>query len=341
MGESGSKVRKDRRFRPGVAGGQGLEPRVLLTAAGAAAARRQALVQARATARLTPTAKIAAEFNSFLKDFAAVQAAYVRSINEQSSSTVTVSANLTQPYSSGSSTMTVDDATVFGPQGTFSTPVVATASINGVSTGNQYTITGVSGSNTLILDVTNSTQASLPAGATLSAGVQSTTAESAGAIFPSFIINRTNLMATNLVQYFNNLPGKLPYFNAPPHTPNNRGAIQSFVYSSVTGFTTNGLTQPTGNYAASLQGSLLSIALPTTAGADLTIYKAAVASAVQQSYQQMLNGVKQVYAGRLKINIPASNNRFGADASGSVPSDYLGSGGSGGSGGTGSGGTTG
>ena len=80
---------------------------------------------------------------------------------------------------------------------------------------------------------------------------------SAAGIFPSFIINRTNQMAIDLVQYFNSLPLKLPYFNTPPHTPNNRGAIQNYVYGSVAGGGT------------SLQQSLLAIPLPTTAGSDL------------------------------------------------------------------------
>ena len=58
---------------------------------------------------------------------------------------------------------------------------------------------------------------------------------SAAGIFPSYIINRTNQMAIDLVQYFNSLPLKLPYFNTPPHTPNSRGAIQNYVYNSVAG----------------------------------------------------------------------------------------------------------
>jgi len=64
---------------------------------------------------------------------------------------------------------------------------------------------------------------------------------SAASIFPSFIINRTNQMVIDLVRYFNSLPLKLPYFNTPPHTPNNRGAIQNYVYGSVAGGGTTSL----------------------------------------------------------------------------------------------------
>ncbi len=130
---------------------------------------------------------------------------------------------------------------------------------------------------------------------------------SAASIFPSFITNRTNQMAIDLVQYFNSLPLKLPYFNTPPHTPNSRGAIQNYVYSSVAGGTT------------SLQQSLLAIPLPTTAGSDLQIYNTAVASAIAQSRTQTLNGVSQVYAGRIRVSAPAPNNRYGAAESGTVP----------------------
>ncbi|MGA7496670.1 MAG: hypothetical protein WBX00_08085 [Isosphaeraceae bacterium] len=40
-------------------------------------------------------------------------------------------------------------------------------------------------------------------------------------------------MAINLVVYFNGFPIKLPAFNPPPHTPTQRGAIQSYVYQQV------------------------------------------------------------------------------------------------------------
>jgi len=127
-------------------------------------------------------------------------------------------------------------------------------------------------------------------------------------IFLSYITNRTNQMAIDLVQYFNSLPLKLPFFNTPPHTPNNRGAIQNYVYGSVAG---GGTT--------SLQQSLLAIPLPTTAGSDLQIYNATVASAIEQSLIQTLNGVSEVYAGQLRVSAPSPNNRYGADESGTVP----------------------
>ena len=134
----------------------------------------------------------------------------------------------------------------------------------------------------------------------------------AASIFPSFITNRTNQMAIDLVQYFNSLPLKLPYFNAPPHTPNNRGAIQNYVYGAVAG---GGTT--------SLQQSLLAIPLPTTAGSDLQIYNATVASAIKQSRIQTLNGVSQIYAGQLRVSTPSPNNRYGANESGTVPAYIL------------------
>ena len=79
-----------------------------------------------------------------------------------------------------------------------------------------------------------------------------------------------------------------------------------------------------GGDSTSLQQSLLAIPLPTTAGSDLQIYNAAVQAAVEQSRIRTLNGVSQVYAGRLLIPAPAPNNRYGANASGTIPAYILG-----------------
>jgi hypothetical protein len=197
--------------------------------------------------------------------------------------------------------MQVDDAAVFGPNGAFASPVSASASLGGVPVGAIYVLTGRSG-NTLIVNTATSSNSNLVQGATLTASVQSTSQTSAASIFPSYIINRTQQMAISLVNYFNSLPLRLPFFNAPPHTPNQRGAIQKYVYNQIAG---SGLNAP------SLQQSLLGIALPTTAGSDLTIYNAAVVSAVDASLQQVLGGVSQIYAGILKISAPAPANRLG------------------------------
>jgi len=131
--------------------------------------------------------------------------------------------------------------------------------------------------------------------------------------FRSYIINSTNQLAIVLVQYFNGLPLKLPYFNTPPHTPNNRGAIQSYIYNSVAG------SGPT-----SLQQSLLNIPPPTTTGSsDLTSYWTTAQLAIAQSKAQTLNGVSEIYAGQLRVAGPIPNNRYGADESGTVPAYIL------------------
>ena len=73
----------------------------------------------------------------------------------------------------------------------------------------------------------------------------------------------------------------------------------------------------------SLQQSLLAIPLPTTAGSDLQIYNETVASAIEQSRIQTLNGVSEIYAGQLRVATPSPNNRYGASASGTVPAYIL------------------
>ena len=131
--------------------------------------------------RVTPAAEITAAYKAFLADFAAVESSYVQAINDQSSGSVTVSAQLTQPYAAGASAMVVDNASVFGPLGTFTTPVIATATIGGVSNGTQYVFTGRSDSHTLIVNPGQSAQAPLtPPGVALNATVPSTSQTSGG-----------------------------------------------------------------------------------------------------------------------------------------------------------------
>lgn len=308
--------RHDRTFQPSLSA-SGLEPRLLLSAGlGPRASVRDASIFARAgrqavqgrqfpaawhSRRTPPAAEINAQYQKFATDFAGIERLYVESVVNGSTSTVTVSATLTAPYIYPSTQIQVDNAAVFGPEGVFPTPVSAVASLGGVPLGATYTITGRSG-NTLIVDTGSSSNSPLQQGTTLSALVQSTSQTSAALIFPTYIVNRTQQLAIALVNYFNSLPLKLPYFNAPPHTANQRGAIQKFVYSQIAG---NGLTSP------SLQQSLLLVPLPTTPGSDLGIYNAAIASAIEQSRQAVLGGVAQVYAGRLRISAPAPNNPLG------------------------------
>jgi hypothetical protein len=318
--------RIDRRFRPGNgAGGWALDPRLLLSASAALkesmAARAGHHPRAiqhpqpafRPSARLTPTQEIDTQYAQFLSDFRKVEQDYIASLSQTSSSTVAVSATVTAPYTAGFPTIQVDDPAVFGPQGTFSTPIVATALVGSVSVG-KFTLTGSSG-NLLTINVAQSSNISLDAGTILTANVTVSAANSAGSIFPSFIINRTGLLGINLVTYFNMLPIRLPKDNAPPHTPTQRGAIQTYVYDQAVG------SQPT-----SLQQALLAIPLPATPGADLQIYDAAVAAAVAQSRQQMLDGVQGIFAGTIRISAPAPANRLGVSLNGGMATGSTGTG---------------
>jgi hypothetical protein len=276
-----------------------LEARRLLSGGAVHALR----AHAQASRRVPPAAKINGEYASFLADFRKVEQAYIAALNDQAAGVTNVSANLVQPYISGGSQAVVDNASVFGPNGAFSSPITATVTVSGVANGAFLTLVGRNG-NTLIVDPSSSSAVSLSgSGVALSASVPATAQTSAAAIFPTYITNRANLMAINLVSYFNGLPQKLPYFNAPPRTPNQRGAIQNYVYSSIM-----------GGGSTNLVGSLGAIPLPATAGADLQIYDASVASAVEQSRLQLQNGVTQVFNGRLKVPIQAPNNRLGIDA---------------------------
>jgi hypothetical protein len=194
--------------------------------------------------------------------------------------------------------MQVDNASVFGPNGTFLSPVTATASVGGVVVGT-FILTCRSG-NTVVVNPTESSQVNLNPGLALTASVPITAATSAASIFPSFSNTRSQQLAINLVVYFNGYPIKLPAFNAPPHTPTQRGAIQLYVYQQISS------GSPT-----SLVGSLQSIPLPTTSGSDLVLCNQGVLAAVEQSRERVLSGVNEIFSGRLKVAAPAPANRLG------------------------------
>jgi len=249
--------------------------------------------------RLTPAAEIDAQYTAFLNAFNQQLESYVESLNQTSTGTVTVTATVTAPYAAGSPTIDVDDAAVFGPSGTFTTPVLATATIGSAPPIGTFTLTGSSG-NTLTINVADSSFIPMSIGTVLTATIPSTASTSAAAIFPSYITNSTTQLAITLVKYFNNIPVVLPPENAPPHTPQQRGAIQKYIYQSIS-----------SSQSTSLKQLLLAISLPTTPGADLDIYKAAVNSAVAESHLQVINGIQQIYARILLISATAPANRLG------------------------------
>jgi len=249
--------------------------------------------------RLTPAAEINAQYAAFLTAFNQQLDSYVASLNQQSTGTVTVSATVTVAYAAGSPTVEVDDAAVFGPQGTFSSPVLATATVGSAPPIGQFSLTGSSG-NSLTIDLANSSSIPMGVGTVLTATVPTSASNSAMLIFPSYITNSTIQMAISLVKYFNGLPVVLPKENAPPHTPVQRGAIQKYIFQSIA-----------SSQSTSLQQLLLAISLPTTPGADLEIYQAAVTSAVAESRLQVINGIQQIYARTLLISATQPANRLG------------------------------
>jgi hypothetical protein len=327
---SSRRIRRiGRRLRPAVDHGVGqiiaLEPRLLLSALtetnpgaihASALARQLAqhavhhvkpVVHAK---RVTPSQAVNAAYVAFFTAFSKVLNNYVNSINEQSSSTVTVSATVTTAFNPPSSIILVDNAAVFGPEGTFNPPVTANAVFGTVSFG-AVTLAGSSG-NSLIISSAQPVTAQLPVGTVLTASVPTSAQTSAAAIFPTYIIDSTIQMAIALVKYFNKLPIKLPPENAPPHTPVQRGAIQTFIYQSIVGTQAATLEQSVaGGSSTSLQQLLLAIPLPTTTGSDLQIYNAAVASAILESRQQLRDGIALVFNRTLLVNAQPPANRLG------------------------------
>ena len=120
----GRSRRTAHRFLPQGPDGE-LEPRLLLTTGLHPALSHSQVQVARHTVhaahpqRITPTAEINSEYASFVSDFAQVEAAYTASLNSQSTGSANVSATVTADYTAGSVQIQVDNASVFGPNGTF------------------------------------------------------------------------------------------------------------------------------------------------------------------------------------------------------------------------------
>ena len=238
--------------------------------------------------RLTPVQEINSQFATFLAQFRQVENYYVASINEQSTGTASVSTQVQTAYAAGSPVMEVDDASVFGPEGTYTTPVTATASVGSVTIGT-FSLIGSSG-NQLVVNPSDSSFIPLNPGTVISATVPTTAVTNAATIFPSYITNSTIQLGVILVQYFNNVPFALPNKSTPPHTSTQEGAIQELTYLEIAGAATT-----------SLKNSLLAITLPTSPGSSLKIYDSAVNVTVNASRLKVLEGVRQIYAGNIQV----------------------------------------
>jgi hypothetical protein len=299
--------RRSLRFCPAGDGGMILDRRLLLSGDAAVAAHvAHHAAHARplahhvprssppisAAGRTTPAEQINKQYAIFLQNFQTVASSYVQALGQQSTGTVTATTTLTSAYLAGSGSMDVEDAAVFGPEGTYTTAVIATASVGSVPVGT-FTIIGSSG-NVLAINTTQSSAVSLAAGTILTAQVTSSASTSAAVIFPSYITASTQALAVNLISYFDSLPFKLPRKWAPPHYPQSGGALQQYVEQVLV-----------GPSATSLEQSLLAVALPTTVGADLQIYSNTILTVVNTSRLNMLNGVEQIFAKKLPV-IPSN-----------------------------------
>lgn len=255
--------------------------------------------------RVTPTEEINKQYDLFYSNFQLVETAYVQSLSETSAGTVPVSTTLTANYTAGSVTMQVANAGVFGPSGTFASPVYATAMVGSVDVGT-FTLTGSSG-NLVAVNTTRSSAVNLNTGTTLNATVTTSSATSAQSIFPTYITTSTQQLATNLVAYFNSLPIKLPRMYAPPHQPQKSGAIQQYVYQLVAGDGPN-----------SLERMLSDVSLPQTPASDLQIYNATIETAIEANRSAMLSGVQQIFSGKLQVVPTSASSSSSTSSSGST-----------------------
>ncbi len=322
-----SSRRKVNRFRPAVGltgdGATVLDRRLMLSAdsaraahaahhAGHVEASSHSRKHSAASERVTPAKEINNQYAQFSALFQTAVQSYVGTLYQSSTGTVSVTATLTAPYSAGTASMQVNDAAVFGPAGTYPNIVDATAYVGTVSVG-QVAILGSSG-NTLAIQTSGTTTPSLATGTILTAQVPSSASSSAGTIFPSFITANSQQLAVKLVSYFNSLPFKLPRMFAFPHQDARSGALQQYVYQIVAGAA-----------ATSLEQTLLAVTLPQTPGGDLQIYQSAVTTAINASRLQMLDGVQQIFSGKLQV-VPTSASSSSTSSAGTSSTSTTGTG---------------
>ena len=119
------------------------------------------------------TAEVNAQYAAFLSAFNKQLANYVTSFVQQSTGTTPVSATLTSAYTIGSAVIEVDDASVFGPQGTFPTALTASATLGSAPPLGTFILTGSVG-NLVTINVAGSSQVNLPVTTSTSSSSSST-----------------------------------------------------------------------------------------------------------------------------------------------------------------------
>ena len=279
-----------------------LEPRLLLSASAEPAASAAHIAAERRSTRLelhhakaahpsrsasrpprksTPSTPLSrSAFTNVLND-------YVNRSTSNPPTHVTVSATVTAAYTPPSAVIQVDDASVFGPEGTFTPPIVANAIIGTVSFGS-VTLTGSSG-NLLIVSIR--------------------------AAADGFIARRHRSDSQRPHLGAKQRRIDLPDVHHRQHDPDGHqsGEVLQQASDQAARRRTRRRTRPfsavrsrrssievspalrrrasisirTAASPPSLQQLLLAIPLPTTAGSDLQIYKAAVTSAIAESHQQL------------------------------------------------------
>ena len=167
-----------------------------------------------ASVRVTPAQEINKLYAQFLAMFRLVEQSYVQTLSNQFDHPGARQHDIDRALSAGSASIQVANPAVFGPEGAFAAPIIATAVI-GAPVGT-FSLIG-SNSTQVAVNTASSSAVSLSNGTLLTASVPTTNTTSAGAIFPSYISASTQQLAVQLVAYFNSLPFKLPRMFAFPH----------------------------------------------------------------------------------------------------------------------------
>lgn len=325
-------MRKARRYLPTVAE---LECRQVLNAgfrpvvAAWHAAHRVHTPRPRPAPRSHPTPRprpaplidfVNTQYAAFATDFRAAEQVYLNALAAQSTGQQTVSATLSQAYVPGSGVLAVSDGMTFGNPSA-SAPLQLTAMIGGQPV-QLFQATGRTG-NVLIgvaaFDPASQAFTSpgipLPASTTqLVATVPASgSAASAAGLFTSYVFQRAEQLAQDLVTFLNRLPVKLPRVPGQPRKPGPRNAVQLYTTSTILGSDPN-----------SLISTLQAIPLPVDLGPSRVLYEATTGTAIDQSRSSLLEGMRLLFANR-GLNAPISTpttiplrggNQLGMDFSG-------------------------
>lgn len=251
----------------------------------------------------TPSVVINEQYDRFRADLAGAINQYLRTFDVEPSQTVQLT--LVDGYEPGNGLFSVPSG-ISLPPASAEAPLEVAARAPG-ETPRLYQITGTAsglltgvqaynplsgGFGSIITaegTIIPAPDAPLPAGSTLEIVLltPSPNVDNLANQYLSFVADRTSRLSQDLVTYFNRLPIRLPRMPGAYHTPRPETAIQFLLANQIAGQGPQLLLQ-----------QLTSQPLPSGSDAAVELYLATIDTIVESSREQILEGVRLLFAGR-------------------------------------------